>query len=174
MKEEADGSDQDPRFSRILHDNLLPQIQQGRWFLENRIPSLGEVRGKAILLSRFDVKEGDGWVGEDGIGIHPSTWPDSARNGFEWDCAGTTFRTQDWYRLSTFMDIPEKHASVSLCEHNRQADHEGRLPCVVKHATAGQELHAVVHLCSGISIRSADTHRERIRLARDRSRCLGS
>ena len=26
---------------------------EGRWFFENRVPSLGEVRGKAILLTRF-------------------------------------------------------------------------------------------------------------------------
>ena len=27
------------------------------WFLENRVPTLGEVRGKAILLTRFWASE---------------------------------------------------------------------------------------------------------------------
>jgi 1-phosphatidylinositol phosphodiesterase len=95
------------------------------WFLENRIPNLGEVRGKVVLLSRFGGN-GDGWDGGlEGLGIHPTTWPDSEKNGFEWELKGTRVRTHDWYiclflanaivlifscryAIPTFFSIPEK------------------------------------------------------------------
>lgn len=38
-------------FSRLVWLDMAQY--EGRWFLENRVPSLGEVRGKAILLTRF-------------------------------------------------------------------------------------------------------------------------
>jgi 1-phosphatidylinositol phosphodiesterase len=96
----------------------------GIWFLENRIPTLGEVRGKAIMFSRFG---GDGatWEGGlEGMGIHPTNWPDSERQGFTWTCKDVLVRTQDWcvtvvqkqitdlrfyrYRIPSFLSIPEK------------------------------------------------------------------
>lgn len=62
------------------------------WFIENRIPNLGEVRGKAVMFSRFG---GDYW--ENGVnGIHPPLWPDSVKEGFQWECNGTLVRIQDW------------------------------------------------------------------------------
>lgn len=55
-----------------------------------------QVRGKIVLFSRFD-DSGAGWPnGDSGIGIHPTTWPDTYKGTFEWDCNGTTVRTQDW------------------------------------------------------------------------------
>jgi len=72
-------------------------VNRGMWFLENRIPTLGEVRGKVVLLSRFG---GDGacWPERlEGIGIHPTVWPDDRKEGFEWDLKGTCVRTHDWY-----------------------------------------------------------------------------
>ncbi|KIY66050.1 PLC-like phosphodiesterase [Cylindrobasidium torrendii FP15055 ss-10] len=93
-------------FSRIVHDEMMaiPEL----WFLENRIPTLREVRGKVVLLSRFGG-DGSGWEGGlEGLGIHPTRWPNSAREGFEWTCKGTTVRTQDWYNIPSFLDIPEK------------------------------------------------------------------
>lgn len=67
------------------------------WFLENRIPNLGEVRGKVVMLSRFGG-DGSGWEnGLEGLGIHPTAWPDSAMDGFTWTLKGTLVRTSDWY-----------------------------------------------------------------------------
>ncbi|KAF8162837.1 PLC-like phosphodiesterase [Crassisporium funariophilum] len=83
-------------------------VNRGMWFLENRIPRLGEVRGKVVMLSRFGGN-GAGWErGLEGIGIHPTTWPDSEKNGFEWELKGTTVRTHDWYGIPSFFSIPEK------------------------------------------------------------------
>ena len=69
---------------------------KGMWFLENRIPKLGEVRGKVVMFSRFGGN-GAGWEnGLEGLGIHPTTWPDSEKNGFEWELKGTIVKTHDW------------------------------------------------------------------------------
>ena len=58
--------------------------------------ALGEVRGKAILLSRFGG-DGAGWDGGlEGMGIHPTNWPDSSKEIFSWTCKDVLVRTQDW------------------------------------------------------------------------------
>lgn len=108
-----------PHFSSLLYRAIEPYIAR-YWFVDERIPTLGEVRGKAILLSRFNRdlpgpgNDGGGWP--DGLGIYPD-WPDSRREGFEWDCAGTMLRVQDWYRINSFLQILEKFELVrSLIE----------------------------------------------------------
>ncbi|RSH92629.1 hypothetical protein EHS25_008074 [Saitozyma podzolica] len=96
-----------PRFSALVYQ-AFRTYEDKFWFLEERVPRLGEVRGKGLLMTRFDLNEGDeGWP--NGMGLHPYTWPDSRKEGFEWNCAGTTVRTQDWYRVKTFLSIPEKY-----------------------------------------------------------------
>jgi 1-phosphatidylinositol phosphodiesterase len=93
----------------LAHDAGL-----GGWFLEHRIPTLGEVRGRAVLFARFGDDDG-AWGGR--LGIHPRAWPDSAPEGFAWRCAGTPVRVHDWYRVPTFLSIPEKlrRATRVLC-----------------------------------------------------------
>lgn len=102
-----------PLFSKLVHETMARAaggwdqqsgvgVNKGMWFLENRIPTLGEVRGKVVMLSRFGG-DGAGWEGGlEGLGIHPTTWPDSAKAGFEWELKGTTVRTHDWYDDSHF------------------------------------------------------------------------
>ncbi|KAI9056956.1 PLC-like phosphodiesterase [Trametes sanguinea] len=98
-----------PLFSRLVHDEIM-NGPGGRdmWFLENRIPKLGEVRGRVIMLSRFGG-DGSGWEGGlEGLGIHPTAWPDSEKEGFTWTLKGTLVRTHDWYSIPSFLQIPEK------------------------------------------------------------------
>ena len=86
-----------PEFSALVHKEI--QLGPGgthMWFLENRVPSLGEVRGKVIMFSRFGG-DGAGWEGGlEGMGIHPTKWPDSSKEGFVWTCKNTLVKTQDW------------------------------------------------------------------------------
>jgi 1-phosphatidylinositol phosphodiesterase len=91
LLKEEDASNE--RFSELVYETFKPFLEK-RWFLENRIPTLGEVRGRGILMTRFNRSAEGEWAG--GMGIHPYTWPDSRREGFVWDCAGTPFRIQDW------------------------------------------------------------------------------
>ena len=46
-----------------------------RWFLEDRVPKLGEARGKIVMLSRFVIAESYGYPG----GISPPIWPNSEK-----------------------------------------------------------------------------------------------
>jgi 1-phosphatidylinositol phosphodiesterase len=42
------------------------------------------------------------------MGIHPTNWPDSVKEGFEWMCNDIVVRTSDWYHIPSFLSIPEK------------------------------------------------------------------
>lgn len=96
-------------FSRLVREEMLGGIfPKDLFFLENRVPSLGEVRGKIVLLSRFG-DNGEGWQGGmEGLGIHPTRWPNSVKEGFTWYCKDTLVRTHDWYAIPSFLAIPEK------------------------------------------------------------------
>ncbi|KIO20214.1 hypothetical protein M407DRAFT_16011 [Tulasnella calospora MUT 4182] len=79
------------------------------WYLENRVPYLGQVRGKIILFSRFG--DGTGWEnGLEGMGIWNTTWPNSVTPGWNWDVKDTTFQSQDWYDIGSFSKAPQKFA----------------------------------------------------------------
>ncbi|TFK46025.1 PLC-like phosphodiesterase [Heliocybe sulcata] len=96
-------------FSQCVHDEVM-NGPGGRdmWFLENRVPSLGEVRGRVVMFSRFG-DDGNGWEGgTEGLGMHPTNWPDSEKLGFTWPCKNTIVRTHDWYAIPSFLSIPEK------------------------------------------------------------------
>lgn len=102
--------DQDPRlFSRLVREEIMTSPGGlDMWYLENRIPNLGEVRGKAVMFSRFGGN-GHGWK-DCAIGIHPPLWPDSPRLYFSWNCGTTLVQTQDWYAIPSFLWIAEKAA----------------------------------------------------------------
>ncbi|KZO90382.1 PLC-like phosphodiesterase [Calocera viscosa TUFC12733] len=104
-------------FSHLVRAGIDNPEMRDIWFLENRIPTLAEVRGKAILLSRFG-DDGEGWEGgTEGMGIHPYTWPNSVKEGFSWVLKDTWIRMQDWYAIPTFLSIPEKfERAVRLLE----------------------------------------------------------
>lgn len=110
IKEEASFIPSSPLFSSLVRDAIFgPPSHHSMWYLENRIPTLGEVRGKIVMFSRFG-RESDWEGGFNGIGIHPSRWPNSRREGFEWELEKTRVRTQDWYDIPSFLSIPEKFA----------------------------------------------------------------
>ena len=104
-----------PIFSQRVRDEIANSVGgMDMWFLENRVPTLGEVRGKVVMFSRFGG-DGNGWKGGlEGMGIHPTTWPDSRKDGFTWNCKNTIVRTHDWYSIPSFLSIPEK---VDLATH---------------------------------------------------------
>lgn len=109
IKQEDFNTTPPAEFSTLVHDEIFNGAGgRDMWFLENRIPQLGEVRGKVVMLSRFGG-DGSGWEnGLEGMGIHPTTWPDSQKEGFQWMCKDTLVRTSDWYDIPSFFSIPEK------------------------------------------------------------------
>ena len=84
-------------FSIAVRDEILESDGEMKmWFLENRVPRLGEVRGKVVMLSRFG-EDGAGWKdGLEGMGIHPPIWPDNEKSRFSYQLKETSIRTQDW------------------------------------------------------------------------------
>jgi len=98
-----------PIFSQRVRDEITNSPGGlDMWFLDNRIPTLGEVRGKVIMFSRFGG-DGNGWKGGlEGMGVHPTMWPDSKKTGFTWECKNTLVQTHDWYSIPSFLSIPEK------------------------------------------------------------------
>ncbi|WOO83315.1 1-phosphatidylinositol phosphodiesterase [Vanrija pseudolonga] len=84
-------NDDNPDFGRLVEE-AFKEGGLTRW--DETLPTLGEARGKAILFSRYHKNEDSQYP--NGMGIHPTTWPDN-NEGFDWDCNGTPFRTQDVY-----------------------------------------------------------------------------
>lgn len=77
-----------------------------RWFTEPRIPSLGEARGKIVLVRRFNndgalqaKHDGRGW------GIDASAWPDNCADG---TVGGGLVRVQDFYGVGKSAVIEKK------------------------------------------------------------------
>ncbi|KAH7107302.1 PLC-like phosphodiesterase [Auriculariales sp. MPI-PUGE-AT-0066] len=100
--------DDSPLFNGLVWQHV--QASRSQWFLDNRIPTLGEVRGKIVMFSRFG---GSGWPDNVGIGIHPPQWPDNVQQGFDWTLGDTIMRVQDWYSIPSFLSIPEKMAAAT-------------------------------------------------------------
>jgi 1-phosphatidylinositol phosphodiesterase len=66
LKREGAGNATDQQLSQILHKHYA--TDSAKWFTEPRIPTLGEARGKIVLLRRFrldeslqDLHDGRGW-----------------------------------------------------------------------------------------------------------------
>lgn len=77
-----------------------------RWFTEPRIPSLGEARGKIVLVRRFN---NDGALqaehGGRGWGIDASAWPDNCADG---TVDSGLVRVQDFYEVGKSAGIEKK------------------------------------------------------------------
>lgn len=70
-----EGKDFDYNFEKILYSEYLNPASRF-WFLENRIPKLSEVRGKAILIRRFfgcNLTDLNG-----GLNMNPAAWGNMA------------------------------------------------------------------------------------------------
>ncbi|KAK1755185.1 PLC-like phosphodiesterase [Echria macrotheca] len=99
LKREGTGRGTDQLLSKILSDHyLLPNAS--KWFLSNRIPSLGEARGKIILIRRFHLDDSLSELGIDG-----SVWPDNCADG---TCGSGQIRIQDFYEVSQADQIQKK------------------------------------------------------------------
>ncbi|KDN39389.1 PLC-like phosphodiesterase [Tilletiaria anomala UBC 951] len=98
MKPEADAATMQACFEQVY---LNPT--KSRWFLEPRVPTLGEARGKLILMSRY------GSSSDQPGGIHPSIWPNSEKDIFSYIIpSGQKVETQDWYNVGTLGSLGDK------------------------------------------------------------------
>ena len=91
-----------------------------RWFTEPRIPTLGEARGRIVLVRRFGLagdlreklNEGRGW------GIDGSAWPDNCDDK---PTGSGLFRVQDFYEVDQSTNI-EKKIDLARAQLERAAE----------------------------------------------------
>ncbi|PWN38596.1 PLC-like phosphodiesterase, partial [Meira miltonrushii] len=117
MSIKQESGDQDT-FIRTLFDTYVDQTPpapngkssgRDRWFLENRVPTLGEVRGKIVMLSRFVIDQSYGFPG----GISPPIWPNSLKGIFNYTLpSGQEVFTQDWYDIGSLSQLDAKFALI--------------------------------------------------------------
>ncbi len=90
------------------------------WYKENRIPSIGEVRGKIVLLNRGNIDKNNPEYNDFNTGINLSTWVYQKKNtekiyetaellGRNGTLTGNSFCVQDLYGLT-----PQKKWSLAI------------------------------------------------------------
>jgi 1-phosphatidylinositol phosphodiesterase len=113
LKREGTGNGKDQDLARVLATERYTRggsgQAQARWFTEPRVPSLGEVRGRIMLLRRFGLPDEKPFRGK-GFGIDASSWPDNCVDGVGGD--GGSLRIQDFYEVTAADNIAKK---IELC-----------------------------------------------------------
>ena len=111
IKREGTGNATDAQLSRILKDHYASDMS--RWFTAPRIPELGEVRGKVVLIRRFGVEDRlrQEWGGA-GWGIDAENWEDNTPNA---TCPGGDICVQDFYEVLDTVNIEKK---IKYCEEH--------------------------------------------------------
>lgn len=106
IKREGTGRGTDQKLSTYLHSRYCSGDNAKSWFTEPRIPSLGEARGKIVLIRRFNIDdllwsehEGKGW------GLDASAWPD---NCMDEPTGSGLLRIQDFYEVGQSNNIERK------------------------------------------------------------------
>jgi 1-phosphatidylinositol phosphodiesterase len=90
VKEEYDESNCTETFEQTFDDYVAKN--PSKWYLSDVVPQLGAVRGKIVLVRRFDATSTP-------KGINCSVWPDNTT--FTASSGGTTIKVQDYYNDSS-------------------------------------------------------------------------
>lgn len=132
LKREGTGSATDQQLSRILKEHYV-RDDDASWYTEPRVPRLGEVRGKIVILRRFalDDQLRGGWGGR-GWCLDAERWADNTPNCIHGDVC-----VQDFYGVMETVNIDEK--IKYCCEHFERA---AKVVCPVGEA-AFESAHSV-------------------------------
>ncbi|KAK4181339.1 PLC-like phosphodiesterase [Triangularia setosa] len=130
LKREGTGKGSDQLFGGILRKWYLGS---DRWYTKGRIPSLGEARGKVVLVRRFHSDFGGG--DDDEGGIDGSVWPDNVADGV---CGSGRIRIQDFYEVGRVEQIEHK-IEYACQELERSARMCLQLPCGAEELQAQRE-----------------------------------
>ncbi|PHH67219.1 hypothetical protein CDD81_2988 [Ophiocordyceps australis] len=106
LKREGLGKASDGEMAKTLkrvHVDKRPE----KWWTEPSIPTLGQARGRIVLVRRFAIDDdmrqvchhGGGWA------IDAQTWPDNCEDG---EGGGGCFRIQDYYEVARSHKIQTK------------------------------------------------------------------
>ncbi|KAL7627808.1 hypothetical protein AAE478_002003 [Parahypoxylon ruwenzoriense] len=104
VKREGTGRGTDHHLSKILKEGFYEDGR--RWYTEPRIPKIGEVRGKIVLLRRHNNHPSlDSEWGGRGWGLDGSAWPDNCADGH---VGSGIARVQDFYEVDQSHNIQKK------------------------------------------------------------------
>ncbi|KAJ4421647.1 hypothetical protein N0V82_003648 [Gnomoniopsis sp. IMI 355080] len=106
VKREGTGRGTDQQLSRYLHGRYCAGDDARRWFTEPRIATLGETRGRIVLIRRFNLDEGLSGEHEGrGWGIDAAAWPDNCADA---PTGSGMIRVQDFYEIDQSTNIEKK------------------------------------------------------------------
>lgn len=104
LKREGTGNAKDEQLAHILQKHYARA--DSHWWVRPKIPTLGEARGKVILLRRFNLPEdlqkehgGTGW------GIDAAAWADNTPHA---SCPSGQLCIQDFYEVQESLNIEKK------------------------------------------------------------------
>lgn len=123
IKREGPGTHTDQQLSRILADHYA-RPDNSKWYTRPKIPTLGDARGKVVLLRRFDIDDrlkalhdGQGW------GIDAGGWADNCDHA---TCPSGLVCIQDFYEVLAKHTIHQKVQYV--LNHCRRAGERRHVP----------------------------------------------
>jgi len=93
IKEEHKANKNTQSFEYTLNEHILENPD--RWYLQDSIPSLGEVRGKLVLLRRFSATKNP-------FGIAATGW--SNNSTFDIDSPQANLSIQDHYKITEYRE----------------------------------------------------------------------
>lgn len=104
IKREGPGEHTDEQLSRVLRDHYARP--DSRWYTNPKIPTLGEARGKIVLIRRFNVQERlKHEHGNHGWGIDAGGWADNCAHAM---CPSGQICVQDFYEVMETENIDKK------------------------------------------------------------------
>lgn len=104
LKREGPGNAKDEQLAQILSRHYAQP--DSRWWVRPKIPTLGEARGKVVLIRRFNLPdELKGEHGGNGWGIDGAAWADNTPNA---TCPSGHLCIQDFYEVQESINIEKK------------------------------------------------------------------
>ena len=122
LKREGIGKGTDGDLSRYLSDRYCGRDDARRWFTDSRIPTLGEVRGRIVLVRRFWIDDSlKGHNDGRGFAIDGEHWPDNCDDG---TVGSGLIRVQDFYEMNQSTNI-EKKTELARAQLERACEQRG-------------------------------------------------
>ncbi|KLU87482.1 1-phosphatidylinositol phosphodiesterase [Magnaporthiopsis poae ATCC 64411] len=122
LKREGTGKGTDGDLSRYLSDRYCGRDDARRWFTDSRIPTLGEVRGRIVLVRRFWIDDSlKGHNDGRGFAIDGEHWPDNCDDG---TVGSGLIRVQDFYEMDQSTNI-EKKTELARAQLERACEQRG-------------------------------------------------
>ncbi|KAJ4990005.1 phosphatidylinositol phospholipase c [Stagonosporopsis vannaccii] len=106
LKREGVGSSTDEHFARILQDHYIGP-NASKWYTDNTIPYLGAVRGKCVLVRRYDTSPSSTSMYSSGSGLDATGWPYNCTSSL-FPSASPTFNLQDFCEVLVPEAITQK------------------------------------------------------------------